>query len=139
MLLAATLIQGGVVTGSLETITSEIDWLSEIPIGLLSFQAAGQITASRALNLSEIPTVVLTSMMHDLSTDPKLFGSLKSNVKRNRRICGFIGILVGAVVGGFIAEATKRMQVVLWVAAGIKLSVTVAWALWPESKVLGRV
>ena len=123
------------VNGSLDTITDDIDWKQILPIALLSFQSAGQIVGSRALGLVEIPTVVLTSMLHDISADPALFGPLRKNIKRNRRVLAFVGILVGAVAGGFISESTERMQVPLWIAGGIKLCVVGAWIFWPEKRV----
>ena len=106
-----------------------------MPITLLSFQSAGQIVGSRVLGLAEVPTVVVTSMLHDISTDPALLGPLRKNIKRNRRVLAFVAILVGAVVGGFVSEKTKRIQVPLWIAGGIKLCVASAWMLWPEKSV----
>ena len=120
--------------GDLDTITSEIAWKSEVPIALLSFQSAGQIIGSRVLNLSEIPSVVLTSMLCDLASDPQLVGGWKSNIKRNRRALAFAMILVGAVAGGFISEGSGKMQIVLWIAGSLKVLITGAWMLWPESK-----
>lgn len=131
----AAFIQGGVVNGSLDTITDDITWRQLLPITLLSFQSAGQIVGSRVLGLAEVPTVVLTSMLHDISTDPALLGPLRKNVKRNRRVLAFVAILVGAVAGGFISEKTRRMQIPLWIAGGIKLCVASAWMLWPEKSV----
>ena len=84
------------------------------------------------LGLPEIPTVVLTSMLHDITTDPALLGPLGQNIKRNRRVLAFVGILAGAVAGGFISESTGRMQVPLWIAGGVKFLVAVAWMVWPE-------
>lgn len=78
--------------------------------------------------------MVLTSVMYDLAADPGLVKPWGENVKRNRRALAFLGILVGAVVGGFVSEATGRVQVVLWIAGSIKIIVTVAWMLWPERK-----
>lgn len=133
--MTAAIIQGGLVNGSLDTITDDIEWKELVPITLLSFQSAGQIVGSRALGLAEIPTVVLTSMLHDISSDPALLGPLRGNVKRNRRVLAFVAILVGAVAGGFISERTRRMQIPLWIAGGIKLCVASAWMFWPEKKV----
>ncbi len=129
------MIQGGFVSGSLNVITSDIKWRQLLPIALLSFQSAGQIVGSRAIGFAEVPTVVVTSMLHDISTDPALFGPLRQNIKRNRRILAFVGILVGAVAGGFISESTRRMQIPLWIAGGIKLCVTSAWIVWPQKRV----
>ncbi|KAL8867554.1 MAG: hypothetical protein Q9198_008473, partial [Flavoplaca austrocitrina] len=106
---ATIVVQCGAVNGSLDSITDDIDWYAIIPIALLSFQSAGQIVGSRALNLSEIPTVVLTSMLHDIFTDRNLLA--RDNVKRNRRVLAFFAILIGAICGGFIGEETTRMQI----------------------------
>ena len=135
MFVAAAVVQGGVVNGSLNLITDDVDWWTVLPIALLSFQSSGQIVGSRALQLSEIPTVVLTSMIHDITTDRGLFAPVKSNVKRNRRVSAFFTLLAGAVAGGFIAEGTKRMQVPLWIAGAIKTGITIAWMLWPQRRV----
>lgn len=134
--ISGAIVQAGRVDGALDTITSEIQWKSEIPIALLSFQSAGQIIGSRVLNLSEIPSVVLTSMLCDLASDPQLVGGWKTNIKRNRRALAFVMILVGAVAGGFISEGSGKMQIVLWVAGGLKVLITGAWILWPESKAM---
>lgn len=131
----AAIIQGGIVNGSLQTLTADINWRQLLPIALLSFQSAGQIVGSRVLGFAEVPTVVLTSMLHDISTDPALLGPLRENMKRNRRVLAFVGILVGAVAGGFISESTQRMQIPLWIAGGIKLCIATAWVMWPENKV----
>ena len=129
---ATIVVQSGAVNGSLDTITDDIDWYTIIPIALLSFQSAGQIVGSRALNLSEIPTVVLTSMLHDIFADRNLL--VRDNVKRNRRVLAFFAILIGAICGGFIGEETTRMQIPLWIAGALKLIITLAWAFWPEEQ-----
>ena len=129
---AAAVVQAGAVNGSLETITDDVDWWAVIPIALLSFQSAGQIVGSRAVGLAELPTVVLTSMLHDIFTDEKLVA--RKNVKRNRRVTAFFAILIGAICGGFIGEGTERAQIPLWIAGGVKLGITVAWAAWPEGR-----
>lgn len=116
----------------MDLIPSDIDWSQELAIALLSFQAAGQIVGSRVLSLSEIPTVVVTSVLCDFASDPEIARPLTRNVKRNRRVLAFFCILAGAVAGGWLTRVTGRMQVALWVAGGIKMSVAVAWLFWPE-------
>ena len=133
ILLSAALVQGGVVNGDLADISDDIDWMTCIPIALLSFQSAGQIVGSRTLGLSEVPTVVVTSMLHDITTDKGLLK--KDNVKRNRRVTAFFVLLAGAIAGGFIAERSGGMQIPLWVAGGLKMAITVAWLFWPVAKV----
>ena len=128
----AAIVEGGVVDGTVQIVVRQIHWNQEIPIALLSFQAAGQMVGSRVLNLSEIPTVVLTSVLCDFASDSKLVSPITSNAKRNRRFLAFVMILVGAIAGGWIAKASKGMRAVLWIAGGIKLLVTVSWLFWPE-------
>ncbi|KAL8898781.1 MAG: hypothetical protein Q9207_006531 [Kuettlingeria erythrocarpa] len=130
--IAAIVVQAGVAEGDLNLITDDIDWWTIIPIALLSFQSAGQIVGSRAVNLAEVPTVVLTSMLHDIFSDQQLVA--RDNVKRNRRVLAFFAILIGAICGGFIGEGTDQMQVPLWIAGGIKFAITLAWAFWPQQK-----
>ena len=134
MVLVAILAQAGVVNGRLATVPDDIDWLQEIPVALLSFQAAGQLAGSRALNLSEIPTVVVTSLIYDFGSDPALLQPWNKNTKRNRRGLGFLGILAGAVAGGWMDRGTGRMESALWLACGIKLLVTLSLVAWPEQR-----
>ena len=106
-------------------------WNELIPIAFLSFQSAGQIVNSRAMNINEVPTVVITSLLCDLFSDPKLLAAVRANIKRNRRIAGFLLLLIGAITSGWILKATGRVEPVLWVAAGLKLGMFLAWAIWP--------
>lgn len=110
----------------------ETQWDQEVPIVLLSLQSAGQIVASRALGFNEIPTVVITSLLCDLMSDPKLF--LLRNEKRDRRVIAFVLTLVGAIVGGWVTKATGQIGPVLWLAAGIKFIVAFAWGFWKAEK-----
>ena len=130
VLVTASLIQADAVNGS--AIRSDTDWEQELSIAILSFQSAGQIVGSRVLSLGEIPSVVITSVLCDLVSDPQLLGGWSSNVKRNRRTLAFLGILVGAAAGGWITTKTGRIQGSLRVAGGLKVLVTVAWVVWPE-------
>ncbi|KAF7585505.1 hypothetical protein BBP40_010791 [Aspergillus hancockii] len=137
LVITACLVQSGVISGiSLESHkTTETDWTQEVPIVLLSIQSAGQIVASRALGYNEIPTVVITSLLCDLMSDPKLF--LLRNEKRDRRIIAFALTLVGAIAGGWITKATGDIYAVLWIAAGIKLGIASAWVFWKVEFDLG--
>lgn len=133
ILIATAIIEAGVINGAVPNLTghNDIDWKSEIPIALLSFQSAGQMVGSRILNLNEIPTVVVTSLLCDFASDPLIASPLQANARRNRRVLAFFGILCGAVAGGWISKATGEIQTVLWIAGGIKLLVAIAWTMWP--------
>lgn len=133
VLVTAAIIEAGVVDGSTPRVSQDIDWRQLLPISLLSFQSAGQMVGSRILNISEIPTVVVTSVLCDFASDPKLTAPLCANAKRNRRALGFLGILVGAVAGGWISKAAGQIQSVLWLAGGIKFLISVSWMLWPQN------
>lgn len=130
ILLTAGLVQGGAVSSTLAGKGSQKapPWDQEVPIILLSIQSAGQIVASRALGYNEIPTVVITSLLCDLMSDPQLF--LIRNVKRDRRIIAFVFTLVGAIVGGWVTKVTGGVAPILWLSAGIKGLLVLAWAFW---------
>ena len=134
IILIAALMSAGVINGDLSNFKDDMDWHSEIPIALLSFQSSGQIVASRTLALSEIPTFMLTVILHDLCTDPEILSPPRANVKRNRRLIAVLGILVGSIVSSFVSQATKRVQVPLWMAGSVKAGITLAWMVWPIKK-----
>ena len=134
MVIAATVVQIGLVQGRLDLIIDDIEWLQEIPIALLSFQAPGQTCGSRQLGFPETPTVVVTTMIYDFASDPKLFAPLRENPPRNRRFGGVVGMLVGAIAGGWVTTAMGHIHVTLWVAAAIKASIGLAWVVWPKKK-----
>ena len=135
VLVVAGFVKAEVVEGRLLKLTDEIDWKQCLPIVFLSFQSAGQIVASRALRINEIPTVVLTSMLHDLATDPALLVSYRKNAKRNQMLGAFVATVTGAVIGGFVSIKTGQMQNTLWLVAVLKFIITGAWALWPAEEV----
>ncbi|KAL5044387.1 hypothetical protein BDW71DRAFT_209393 [Aspergillus fruticulosus] len=133
IIVTAGLVNGGAISGLSQTnsVTSRggvPPWNQEVPIVLLSLQSAGQIVASRALGFNEIPTVVITSLLCDLMSDPKLF--LRHNEKRNRRVLAFTLTLVGAIAGGWITKASGDIYAALWVAAGLKIGIVGFWGFW---------
>ena len=110
-------------------------WTDLIPIGLLSFQAAGKVVASRVLEYNGLPCVVLTSLYTDLMSDPGLFtAGLTSNVQRNRRVGGAVFYFIGAVLGGFAAGSDIGFSGALWIAAILQFIVAAAWMLWPVAE-----
>lgn len=132
--LAAAIIQGGVIDGSYPShkAPGSVDFKELVPVALLSFQAAGQIVSSRNLGVGEIPTVVVTSMLCDLMSDPKLI-TWSKNDKRNRRFMAFVLTLVGAICGGWISKGAKAVQPSLWTVAGLKLILAIGWLFWPAT------
>ena len=102
-----------------------------MPIALLSFQSASQVVTSRALEVGELPTVVVTSMLCDLFSDPHIFAPPMKNVKRNRRAAGFLNTFVGGVIGGLMGRRTGGISAALFLAAGIKACMALAWFVWP--------
>ncbi|PFH59816.1 hypothetical protein XA68_11864 [Ophiocordyceps unilateralis] len=131
VIVAAAIVQGGVVDGRYPSTRppSHVDFKELIIIALLSFQAAGQIVSSRSLQVGEIPTVVVTSMLCDLVSDQALFSSAR-NEKRTRRFWAFVLTLVGAICGGWISKAVHAVHPSLWTVAGIKLLIAFGWAFW---------
>ncbi|KAL2831097.1 hypothetical protein BDW59DRAFT_158042 [Aspergillus cavernicola] len=129
LLAAALLVQLGVVDQKPEDPRAPIQWMQVLPISLLSFQAAGQITASRVLGFDELPTVVLTTLLCDLLVDPNLGVAVKENSRRNRRIGGFLALFLGAMTAGGLSKLTE-MSSSLWFAMAIKLVITSCWFVW---------
>lgn len=136
---AAALIQAGAVNQQ-QSSDGATDWREIAPIALLSFQAAGQIVASRVLGVNEIPTVVITSLLCDLMSDPKLMTRpvLRGNRKRNNRIVGFVLTLVGSILGGWMLKATGDVQPVLWLVFAIKLTLGLSWTVWKAEGTKGE-
>lgn len=131
IVITAALVQGGVVSSAFDdddASQSTTRWDQEVPIVLLSLQSAGQIVASRALGFNEIPTVVITSLLCDLMSDPKLF--FLRNEKRDRRVIAFVLTLVGAIIGGWVTKATEDIAPILWLSAGIKFIMAFSWGFW---------
>jgi uncharacterized membrane protein YoaK (UPF0700 family) len=110
------------------------DFIVLCPIALLAFQFGGQIYTSRVLGYGEVPTNVLTSLYCDLFSDPKLFVSIRTNAKRNRRVAAAFLTLVGGIAGGWLQRSQAGMPGALWIAAALKLAIAVAWLVWPAKK-----
>ncbi|KAI0396328.1 DUF1275 domain protein [Xylariaceae sp. FL0594] len=134
--LAAGIIQGGLIDGRYPSRRDphDVDFAELAPIALLSFQAAGQIVNSRGLGVAEVPTVVITTLLCDLVSDPKIFAPFRENPKRNKRAIAFTLTLVGAIAGGFISKATEAVQNSLWLVAALKLSITIFWFFCGKEK-----
>lgn len=101
-----------------------------LPLAMMSFQSAGQIVASRMLDYTELPTVVLTSTYCDLMVDPALFTApLLENPKRNRRFVSAVVLMLGAALGGYLTRG-QSIAGALWIAASIKVAIGAAWLFW---------
>lgn len=104
-----------------------------VPIGLLSFQAAGKVVASRVLGYNALPAVVLTTLYNDLASDPALLtAGLMGNVQRNRRLGGLLSYVGGALIGGTFARSSLGFAGALYFTAGIKLLVVLGWLAWRD-------
>ncbi|KAJ5387474.1 hypothetical protein N7509_010015 [Penicillium cosmopolitanum] len=132
LIIAAAVVQAGIVSPKPEDPRAPIQWMQILPITLLAFQAAGQIVASRILAFDEIPTVVLTTLLCDLLVDTKLYTRpWSANPKRNRRIAAFLALFIGAMTAGGLAKTTS-MSSSLWLAVGLKGSITLSWFVWKD-------
>ena len=112
----------------------DVPWNVLVPIALVAFQSCGQAVASRALKYNALTSVVLTSIYCDLFSDAELFAAISRNAERNRRMGAPILLLIGALAGGAIAKSSLGTAGALWIAAGLKLLMVCAWALWPAQK-----
>ena len=112
-------------------INSSFPFLDLLPIGLLAFQSAGQVVASRVLKYNAMPTVVLTTLYTDLMMDSHLLtAGLFEDPQRNRRAASAIMLFVGAVIGGVIAKSWLGFAGALWIGAFMKGLMVFAWFFW---------
>ncbi|CEJ54931.1 Putative DUF1275 domain protein [Penicillium brasilianum] len=133
LVIAASVVQAGLVSPRPEDPRAPIQWIQIVPISLLAFQAAGQICASRLLAFEEIPTVVLTTLLCDLLVDTKLYvRPWSANPKRNRRIAAFLALFLGAMTAGGLSRTTSIASS-LWLAVGLKGSITFSWLVWRKN------
>ncbi|TVY14559.1 hypothetical protein LARI1_G009285 [Lachnellula arida] len=131
IIVAAALVQANVVPSPKGVVVEggdDVDFLELVPLAFLAFQSGGQIVTSRLLGFNEVPTTVLTSVYCDLSSDPKVLAG--DNVKRNRRVCAVLGILIGGIAGGWISRSSATLSTSFWLAAAIKMGIAIGWSLW---------
>jgi hypothetical protein len=126
-------------TATLDTTTNFVDIA---PIALLAFEAAGQVCLSRVLELNELPTIVLSTLYHDITADlygiPHAWrksGSIQNFFlgrprRQGRRTTSIIALFVGGIVGGEMFKSRPGMSGSLFFAAGVKGAICVAFALW---------
>lgn len=153
IIIAASLVTAGVVSNKRQGViqkdkelntsmaSSSFPFLDFLPIGLLAFQSAGQVVASRILKFNAMPTVVLTTLYTDLMMDSHLLtAGLFEDPQRNRRAASAIMLFVGAVIGGVIAKSWLGFAGALWIGAFIKAVMVLAWILWKplQEPVLGE-
>lgn len=115
------------------TLYRKINWKDLAPISLLAFQSGGQIVASRVLRHNDLPTAVVTSMLCDLMSDVHLLnGGVFEDSSRNRRFIAACMLLLGAITGGALSSSWVGLAGILYIAAGLKALIVIAWLLWPR-------
>lgn len=132
IVLAAALLEANVIPNLVKPAVpvEPGSYLKLIPLALMAFQSAGQMACSRLLAFYEIPTTVLTSVYYDMIADPGLLDPITSNVNRNRRFTAVIGVVGGAIIGGWICKSTGGISASLWIAAVSKLCIAAGWWCW---------
>jgi len=115
-------------TGVVVVNGADVDFLELLPLAFLAFQSGGQIVTSRILGFNEVPTTVLTSVYCDLASDTRVLA--RDNVKRNRRVCAILCILIGGIVGGWISRSRATLSTNFWIAAAIKMGIAIGWSAW---------
>lgn len=132
LIIAATVVQVGIVDPKPEDPRAPIQWMQILPITLLAFQAAGQICVTRLLAFDEIPTLVVTTLLCDLLVDVNLYvRPWSANPKRNRRIASFLALFLGAMTAGGLSRTTG-MASSLWLAVALKSTITLGWFFWKD-------
>lgn len=133
IVVAAAIVNGGLIDGSYRTMQprGSINFNELVIVALLSFQAAGQIVSSRTLKVGDVPTVVITSLLCDMMSDPALFVFTK-NDKRDRRLFDFVLTVLGGICGGWVCKVSGSISANLWIVASIKLGVTFSFLIWKK-------
>lgn len=137
---AAALVQAGVVPSSTTTTSSgggaggqdSQEFLERVPVALLAFQSAGQLSTAQLVGVGEVPTVVLTSVYHGLAADAGFFRG--KNLDRDRRIAAVVAFFAGAISGGWLERSRGGIAASLWISAAVKLGITVSWLVWKAEK-----
>lgn len=132
---AAALVQAGVVPSSTTTTRSGAgstldsqEFLERVPVALLAFQSAGQLSTAQLVGVGEVPTVVLTSVYYGLAADAGFFR--RRNIHRDRRLAGVVAFFAGAISGGWLERSRGGIAAALWISAALKLGITVSWLFW---------
>lgn len=86
------------------------------------------MATSRILGFNEVPTTVLTSVYCDLASDPRVLKI--DNVKRNRRVAAVLSILMGGIIGGWISRSNGGIATNFWLAAFVKVTISISWSFW---------
>ena len=120
------------------------EFIDLCPVALLAFESAGQVCLSRALSIIELPTIVLSTLYHDFTADlygivaawkdsSSLFDFVLVKYRRQeKRLMSIFALFIGALAGGEMYKLESGMAGALWLAAGLKGAVCVAWCLWKK-------
>ncbi|KAL9060022.1 MAG: hypothetical protein Q9162_000872 [Coniocarpon cinnabarinum] len=99
----------------------------------LAFQSGATIVTSRILGYGTmIPVNVLTSTYAALATDSALLNL--ENAQRNRRVGACVCVVSGALIAAWIQKRGPGIELVLWLAAGIKGVLGIAVLLGMETQ-----
>lgn len=125
-------------------------FLDLLPIALLALESAGQVCLSRVLLVNELPTIVLSTLYHDLVAESlsmlrcwressTRWEFVVSQKKQIRRLACILALFAGAVIGGYLFRSRGRLAAALWLAAGIKIVISIAWCVWRRKPVTETV
>ncbi|KAL8871902.1 MAG: hypothetical protein Q9174_002371 [Haloplaca sp. 1 TL-2023] len=126
IIVAALLVYTDAVPETIKT-----DKLVLIAIPFLAAQSGAQIATAKALDFSELPTTVLTSVYNDLASDGNLFAW--DNPKRDRRAASVALMLLGGISGAWLSKTSGSLTNVLWLGAAIKILLGLSWSLYPAA------
>lgn len=104
-------------------------YLDLIPISLLAFEAAGQVCLSRVLSFAHLPTIVVSTLYHDLAADSLFFAEdLKAarKAKGQDAYQGRLGRRMMLVNGRRQGKQVQRWMCVACLAAGAATSANLA-------------
>jgi uncharacterized membrane protein YoaK (UPF0700 family) len=133
-------------SGSARNPSKMPNFLDLCPVAILAFQAAGQVTLSRLLSMLDLPTIVLSTLYHDFTADLYSLrvswrnrSSLRNfflgpQRRQATRFASIVSLFVGGIIGGETYKSKAGMAGALWMAAFLKLAVTLAYLFWRQQK-----
>lgn len=126
------------------------NYIDLLGIAILAIETAGQVCLSRVLLVNELPTIVLSTLYHDLVADSlgvrkcwmessSIWDFMVSQKRQARRLACILALFSGALIGGFVFQSPAGLAAALWLAFAIKTTIAVTWCLWRRKTVTETV
>lgn len=126
------------------------NYIDLLGIAILAVETAGQVCLSRVMLVNELPTIVLSTIYHDLIADmlglrkcwiesESIWNFLVTQKRQARRLACIVALFSGALIGGFVFNSPVGLAAALWLAFAIKTTIAVTWCLWRRQNITETV